>query len=142
MKLYQKYLLLILFVLLLNLIWELLHYPLYIDLSGIAKYPHILLASFTDMILITSVFLLASLKNKNFLWINNPNRYDYSTIFGLGLAIAVLIELNALRSGRWAYTSLMPTIFGIGLSPLLQLVTTSILALLLIKLLKSIFPSL
>lgn len=40
--------------------------------------------------------------------------------------IAVVVERAALAEGRWGYTDLMPTIGGIGLSPLLQLPLTGL----------------
>jgi len=38
-------------------------------LSGIPKYPHLIIASFADMLIILGVFAIISLKNKNFNWI-------------------------------------------------------------------------
>lgn len=40
--------------------------------------------------------------------------------FAVGLFITVAIEKWAISVGRWQYTEAMPTIAGIGLSPLLQ----------------------
>lgn len=136
MKTYQKFLILILLVFILNLVWEVLHYSLYIDMSGIAKYPHILLASFTDAIIISVIFFLVSIIDKSFRWIDKPDWLNRIIIVILSLAASSSIEIWALKTSRWAYTSLMPNIFGIGISPLLQLATTSILALFIIKLFK------
>ena len=136
MKTYQKLLLLMLFAFILNLIWELLHYFLYIDLSGIPKYPHILLASFTDMILISVIFFLVSVIDKSFKWIGKPDWLNIVIIFVLSIVASASIEVWALKTGRWAYTSLMPVVFGLGVSPLVQLFATGILALFIIKLIK------
>ena len=46
-----------------------------------------------------------------------------------------MIEIINLNLGRWDYTKLMPTIFGIGISPLIQLVATAIISLVLIRIL-------
>jgi len=125
----KRFLLLIGVALVLNLIWEFSHYRLYVDLSGISPVPHLLLASFTDMIILTVIFSAISLKNKNLEWIQKPSRLDYVLIVVFGILVATFIELRALRIERWAYQELMPTIFGIGLSPLLQLFVTGIVSL-------------
>jgi hypothetical protein len=41
---------------------------------------------------------------------------------------AIVIETVALAAGRWGYGDLMPTIGGIGLSPVLQLPATGLAA--------------
>ena len=131
--------LLIALAFLLNLLWELLHYQLYIDLSGISRYLHILLASFTDAIIILAIFIIVSLKNKNLNWLNKPSRLDYALIIILSLLIAIAIETWALNIGRWAYNNFMPTIFGIGLTPLIQLAVTSLVALWMVRKFKGRF---
>ena len=126
MKSYQRFLLLMGIVFILNLIWEFSHSFLYINLTGISKFPLLLLASFADMIIISIIFLIVSLKNKNLDWIKKPVKLDYILIIILGLLIAIFIELAALRIGKWTYTAFMPTVFGIGLTPLVQLFITAI----------------
>lgn len=134
MKNKTKFILIILTALILNIIWEFSHYKLYYDLTKIPSTPHLILASLTDMILITFIFLIISLKNKSIKWINKPALTDYLFIVLFGLLIAIIIEIVNLNLGRWAYTSAMPTILGIGLSPLVQLVITSIISLFIMKL--------
>jgi hypothetical protein len=133
MKTKARFLLAIFISLILNIIWEFSHYRLYNDLSGISSIPHLFLASFTDMILISGILLVISLKNKNFSWIKKPKLSDYSFVIILGIFIATTIELVNLNLGRWAYKAIMPTIFGIGVSPLIQLFTTAILSLFIIR---------
>ena len=133
MKNISRFFLLIPIILILNLIWEFSHSSLYIDLSGISPIPHLFLASFTDILIILGIFLIVSLKNKNINWINTPTRKDYLIVVLLGLIISATIEIINLNLGRWKYTRLMPTIFGIGISPLIQLAATAILSLLIIK---------
>ena len=102
-------------------------------MSGIPKYPHLIIASFADMLIILGVFAIISLKNKNFNWIKNPSRFDYLIVVFLGLIIAIFIEMINLNLGRWKYTVAMPTIFGIGISPLIQLSLTGIISLIFIR---------
>ncbi|MFA4952757.1 MAG: hypothetical protein WC584_00890 [Candidatus Pacearchaeota archaeon] len=126
-------------ILVINLIWELSHYFLYIDKSGISPILHLLLASFTDMLIILGIFLIISLRNKSINWINKPKKNDYFLIIILGLITASIIEKVNLNLGRWAYTKLMPTIFGIGISPLIQLATTAIISIYIFRILNEQF---
>ncbi len=122
-----------LIVLLLNLIWEFSHYGLYTDLTGIPSILHLIIASLTDLVLISLIFLIISVFRKNMGWIEGPKRSDYFIIILFGIIIAAIIEVYSLSNGRWAYTNLMPTIFGIGISPLIQLFTTAILSIILVR---------
>lgn len=115
----------------LNLAWEFLHYPLYVDLSGIAHFLHLITASITDVFMVLGIYAVVSLKNRNLKWMDKPSRWDFCLIISVGLAVAVLIELINLNLSRWEYTSAMPTLFGIGLSPLVQLASTGALPFLL-----------
>ncbi len=117
----KRFLIIAFIVLILNIIWEFSHHFLYIDLSGIAKYQHLIIASFTDMLLILGIFFTISLKNRTFNWIKRPRKFDYLVIVLLGLAVAIFLEIINLNIGRWRYTNAMPTILGIGVSPLIQL---------------------
>lgn len=122
-----------LIILSLNTIWEFSHHFLYIDLSGISKYPHLIIASFADMLIIQGIFAIVSLKNKNLKWIVSPSKSDYLLVVFIGLLLAIFIEFTNLNLGRWAYTATMPTIFGIGISPLIQLALTGIISLIILK---------
>ncbi|MDP4012089.1 MAG: hypothetical protein Q8R00_00585 [Candidatus Nanoarchaeia archaeon] len=122
--------------LILNILWEFSHHPLYIDLSGIPKYLHLIIASFMDMLIIIGIFSIVSIKNRNFNWIKNPSKFDYLMVVFLGLIIAIFIEMMNLNLGRWEYTVAMPTLFGIGISPLIQLALTGIISLIFIKQIK------
>jgi len=125
-----------LIALILNIIWEFSHHFLYVDLSGIPKYSHLIIASFADMLIILGIFAIVSLKNKNLNWIKNPSKFDYFMVVFLGLIIAIFIEMINLNLGRLEYTLAMPTLFGIGISPLIQLALTGIISLIFIKQIK------
>ncbi len=122
--------------LILNIIWEFSHSSWYIHLSESPKYLHLITASFGDVLTIFGIFAAVSLKNRNFIWIKNPKKFDYLLIILLGLIVAVFVELINLDLGRWAYTAAMPTIFGIGVSPLIQLAFTGIASLIIVKYIK------
>jgi hypothetical protein len=128
-----QFILLGLIVLIISLIWEFLHFPLYYDLTGIPKILHIITASFVDVFWIFLIFAIVSLINGSIKWIKKPNKKDYFLIVIFGLITAILIEIINLSLGRWAYKEIMPVIFGVGVSPLLQLATTGVLSLLILK---------
>ncbi len=125
----SKFIVLILLIFSFNLIWEFLHYGLYIDLTGIPSNIHLIIASFTDLILVLFIFLIISTFRKGITWIENTKKSDYIIIILLGMLIAILIEIYSITHNRWFYTEYMPTIFGIGISPLIQLFTTAIISL-------------
>lgn len=119
-----------------NLIWEYLHYPLYNNLSGIPSNLHLWLATFFDALSILTTTLLISLKNNNFSWIKKSKTTDYILAIIIPLTIAIIIEIINLNLGRWEYKSSMPIIFGLGLSPLIQLPLTTIISLFLVRKIK------
>lgn len=98
---------------LLNLIWEKLQMPLYVvDISGWDCWVLCIHASIWDAVLIVGVYYL----------IDTPVRKHRHAVSAIVLAfIAICIEQRALGQGKWAYSALMPTLFGIGISPLIQL---------------------
>lgn len=97
----------------LNLLWEKLQMPLYsVDVSGWEYWLLCIRASVWDAVVITGVYYLVDAPSKK-------TKYIVSAM--ILLCIAIFIEQRALIEGRWAYSHLMPTIFGIGLVPLIQL---------------------
>lgn len=133
--------LLISLVFLLNLFWEVLHTPLYASplnegFSSLGEHYYmfvLLYASFIDVLMISMIFGIITLRNRSWKWINKPSFADSIIIVITGFIIAIVIEYRALNTGRWAYGYFMPTIFGIGLTPLIQLATTALLALWLVR---------
>jgi hypothetical protein len=78
-----------------------------------------------------------SLGHKSLDWIDKPKVLDYLVIVALSMFTSVRIEIYALTEGSWLYSRFMPTIFGIGLLPLIQFSVTTIISLLIIKKLNS-----
>jgi len=129
-RLWKRGGLLILLVFLFNLFWEYLHSGLYVSSMLEESYwKTILLASLGDVMYVGLIFVIVSLKNNGLRWIEKSRKVDYILIWILGILIAIFVELKAAYLGKWSYTSVMPTIFGIGISPLLQLAVTASLAL-------------
>ncbi len=119
-----------------NFIWENIHSGLYIS-NNIGINSHFLLmiyASFIDAFIIISTFLLLSLMNKRIDW-----KFDKKnlTLFCLILFIAsTSMEFRAVLIHRWVYSKTMPTIFGLGISPLIQLIVAGLSVLFFLKILK------
>jgi len=64
----------------------------------------------------------------------------YAMTATVGLPVAALVEYVALHAGVWAYDPSMPTLFGIGILPLLQLSLLSPIALALSEILSRHAP--
>src|SRR3989344_385384 len=125
----KKLIFLLVFIILafiLNFIWEYLHLPLYkqhVPWFG-SLFLMLLYSSLVDAVIILAVYFFVSSVNKKMKWkISWKNILLYS---GLLIIMAVIIEVRALSTGGWAYKEIMPTIFGVGISPLLQLTATGL----------------
>lgn len=117
-------------VLVLNIAWEFFQYSLYNDYGPMSGIIHPLVASLSDLLFIGFVFLLISFRKKQVIWIEKPEIPDYVLLTISGLVISALIEvINVDFLMRWGYKPEMPLVFGIGLSPLLQLAITSLISL-------------
>jgi hypothetical protein len=94
----------------LNALWEVAQLPLYRDAHGI---PACLGAATADAAIILACVALATS--------TATDRVSWPLLTTLLATVAIGIELWALAVGGWAYASAMPTLAGIGLSPLAQL---------------------
>jgi len=120
----------------LNLLWEVAHSMLY-DwdtpplVNNIYKYiPRIIgFATFLDAVWILTIILLNALRRGGFEWLYRPAQGDYLTFIILGIIYAIIIELIAIIFNMWSYNRYMPKIFGIGITPLVQLSLTGVLSL-------------
>jgi len=132
---HKKILLFIVLAFSINLVWEVSHSVLY-DWNqsplqnNVGFYvPKILYSTFGDLLFLMAIFAVVSLRNRNLKWLENPRKTDYFGIATLGFIVAFLIELRALKLHWWTYNSMMPTIFGFGLTPIIQLALTGIFVL-------------
>lgn len=69
-------------------------------------------------------------------WILNPGRKGYLFIAGVGIVLALIVELNALyRTGAWGYSELMVTLplLRVGVFPLAQMIILPIITVLLLQ---------
>jgi len=120
-----------------NFIWESFHSVFLYqghNFNAIKYVPMISYVSIIDGLLILSMYIAVSILWKDLLWIKRMDRRQVYTVIVLGILIAAFIEYRALfLQAKWSYNPLMPTILGIGLSPLLQLSITGILVILLTR---------
>ena len=117
------------FGVLLNFIWEFAHCRLYKTCEGMPKKQLSMLLtgmSIKDGFFI-SIFYLISL------WVfKTPNLFE--NILALLLFVVLCIgfsfidERISLDMGRWEYNYKMPKIFGAGLTPLLEIAVTGLIA--------------
>ena len=105
-----------------NLLYELLHSVLYETClkAPLKRYIYLILkAAVFDGIAIVALFIIS-----------------YSLVPGYYLAVflpaSILFafewEIYALGGGRWKYSKEMPVIFGVGITPLLQLAFTGVIS--------------
>lgn len=122
---------------LLNLFWELGQMGLY---EPMAIYPWCCIkATFWDAVMITATLVLVRYTCQSAFSLNIVKFKIHSKklqmaleiflIISVTLFLAIYIERRAILEGRWIYSNTMPLVFGLGLSPLIQLPFTSLLSL-------------
>ena len=113
---------------LINLLWEVLHSQLYTTClkATLKKYiPLIVGASLKDGFWITLFYTISFtiFKSENIL--NNLSQLILFSV--LSLVFSFVDEKISLKMNRWEYAKTMPTIFGVGVTPLLEITVTGIL---------------
>lgn len=117
------------FGILLNFIWEFLHCRLYKTCEDMPKQERSMLLigiSIKDGFFIT-IFYLISLGvfgHKNLF----EDTWAIILFLGLSLVFSFVTEKISLKKERWEYNSKMPKVFGVGLTPLLEIAITGSLA--------------
>lgn len=122
-----------LFSFLLNFVWESLHAVFLYEwhnFEALRYVSMVMYASTMDSVLILSMYAITSAVFWDYAWIKGLNKHNLAVFVSSGLIIAAFIEYRAVFVlHKWAYNSLMPTLFGIGISPLVQLGVTGIVSL-------------
>lgn len=113
-----------------NLLYEMLHSLLYKTCyeAKLRKYVYLMIkGAIFDGFWISFIYLITYFTFKN---INIFNNYHQLSLFlVICLIFAYIWEINAIRNKRWEYTDKMPLILKVGLTPLIQLSITGLLAL-------------
>jgi len=103
--------------------WEFAHSPLYTDhLRGVGYVLWTRLhCTAGDVLILVVAFWVTGLVFTGRRWYERAHLWRVGTFTGLGLAYTAWSEwFNTTVRGTWAYTEAMPTVFGLGLTPLLQ----------------------
>jgi hypothetical protein len=120
------------FASLLNYVWESNHAVYLYEAHDFNAERYVRMLSYVSAVdgaLILMIYLFMSLAWKDVLWLRKMSRRQAGVVFAAGLMIAAFIEYRKVFVLKaWSYTPLMLTVFGIGLSPLLQLSSTALLA--------------
>lgn len=136
-KIFKDILKLLVFVFLVNFLWEISQMFLYRDhTTNFWDFISVhIKASLGDVIIFFIIYLLGALIFQNKKWFLEKNIYKYFIASFLGFALAILIERYALITNRWAYNDLMPIIpiLNVGLSPILQMIFLPLVTILFAK---------
>jgi hypothetical protein len=120
------------FAFLLNYVWESYHAVFLYEAHDFNAEKYVRMLSYVSAVdgaLILTIYLFMSLLWKDVLWLRKMSRRQAGVVFAAGLMMAAFIEYRKVFVLKaWSYTPLMLTVFGIGLSPLLQLSGTALLA--------------
>lgn len=115
---------------LLNFVWESFHSAFLYEGMDFAAKKYVLMVSYVSAVdgsLILGIYLFLSFLWRDIFWLRKMNRKHGYSAFIAGLAIAAVIEYRRIFiTMSWRYNQLMPTVFGIGLSPLFQLSVTGV----------------
>lgn len=125
------------FSFLFNFLWEAFH-AVYLyqrhDLEATVYIPMVFYVSTMDALIILSLYIGISLMWWNFFWLKVFSKLQIILFCIIGILVAALIEyFSVFYYHRWSYKPDMPTIFGLGISPLLQLSVTGFLSVWLAK---------
>ncbi|OGF23970.1 hypothetical protein A3H66_02455 [Candidatus Falkowbacteria bacterium RIFCSPLOWO2_02_FULL_45_21] len=113
---------------LVNLLWEVSHSVLYktcLELP-LPKYVKLIIkASLKDAFFITLFYLITVLIFKNFYILQNY--FQLAVFVFICLLFSFFDEIISLKYKRWQYAEQMPKIFGVGLTPFLELAVTGLI---------------
>ncbi|MEO7475251.1 MAG: hypothetical protein ABI860_10715 [Gemmatimonadales bacterium] len=131
---WQPWLALGLFAFLLHFVWEMLQVPLYARLGAARHWQAVLLcarATGGDVAMALASYGAAALWTHDRLWLSRSAGGSGRPIcLATGLLTTVVLErLNVYVWQTWTYTPAMPTLFGIGLAPVLQWLVVPLLTL-------------
>ena len=113
---------------LINLLWEVIHSQLYetcLKTSLKEFIPLIIGASLKDGFWILGFYLTSVFIFEEINILANP--LQLSVFILLALLFSFIDEKTAIKLKRWEYSKQMPKIFGVGITPLLELAITGIL---------------
>jgi len=133
----RRWLFFIVAVFLLHFAWEMAQGNLFVGMreqSLLDSSVRCLKATLGDIVITAIAFAIAGIWVGKSEWPLTSSTLAVALFLGSGLLITVGFERFALATNRWAYTSVMPTVSGIGLSPIAQWIVIPVLELPLFRL--------
>lgn len=113
---------------LLNFVWENIHAQLYAGYVGFWQFFDLTgVATFWDGAIILGIYLVVAMFRRDIYWARNMDAKSILSAVFWGALIAIYIEMRALREGRWGYNEYMPLVWGLGLTPILQMIILPVL---------------
>jgi len=106
----------------LNLLYEILHSLLYLTCleAPSKKYVYLIIkGAIFDGFSITIIYLISLFP---------PNNLQILVFLSISLIFAYAWEVYSLKKKKWEYSEKMPKVFGVGLTPLIQLALTGIIS--------------
>ena len=109
-----------------NLIWEYLQcLPFFQHLQSLPTPKFMLVAALGDVMMMALVYLGTAIATNSAYWFNE--KWSLKLVFlivCLSIFLAVIVEVLALKTSRWAYTSKNPIIplIGISILPIIQMI--------------------
>jgi len=108
----------------LNFVWEMAQGKWFASMQGLPFWHATLLclrATIGDLAITAAAFAVAAAVVKDVIWPVGQRVVSATTLFiAFGLAVSITYELLAVSAGKWHYGERMPTLFGLGVLPLLQ----------------------
>ena len=90
--------------------------------------------SLVDAFILLVILIGGTIAWKSPRWWMSPRPGHYLYFVSAAVVWAAVIEYHGLSTNRWQYSELMPTVFGLGVFPLVQLAITGISAMYLARL--------
>ena len=84
-----------------------------------------------DALMVVTVYLIVGFLLRNWQWVKNLNRGWVVSWIALPLWQGIIEYYSVYIYSRWAYSETMPLLFGIGITPLLQMLILPSIAILL-----------
>ena len=107
-----------------NFVWEIGQSPLFVPMGGsFSGTWRCFVASLGDGVIVLAIAVAGSLLFRRVDWFLHPGLAGSAFMAGLGVAVAVGIEIGALATGRWSYNDQMPLIpvLRVGVAPVLEM---------------------
>ena len=86
-----------------------------------------------DVVISAVAYFAAALVARTIQWPQHRSASAVAIYFGVGVGITIAIEVWALSISRWQYREGMPTVAGLGLTPLAQWVLIPTMILLVVR---------